>query len=463
MTLIGGFIQSQMHGTSKERQNQVDFLWAFLIDINRDLNIHLSHSKSFHPAMNGLNVNPEPVLSVENRKKKGENMKNIRHILFVFFVVVLLLPLEGFSASEESMTIGLLASQTGPMTFQGTAIIRGFTLVLEEASYRVAGKTIKVVMEDEVISPAIALTKTQKLVEKDRVDILVGPVNSAAALAMRDYVVQQKVPWVVPLAMPENLTLPPLANKYTFRVQVIPSQANFPFAEWLYKHRRYRKMAGLGMDFPAGRDSVAAFKKGFEQVGGQIVQEIYTPLNTPDFGPYLSQLRRDIDAVYAWYAGADAVKFNSQYVDFGLKDKLPMNGWIGITEEVIMDAVKDFIKGHTVVTPFTPTINLPENKKFVASYQAKYNADPALPSVNAYDAAKVILAAVTAVKGDLSNKDKFLSALSKVQLNSPRGPIRFDERGQVIADLYICVADIKDGKMQNNVVDTIKGVRQRLP
>jgi branched-chain amino acid transport system substrate-binding protein len=99
----------------------------------------------------------------------------------------------------------------------------------------------------------------------------------------------------------------------------------------------------------------------------------------------------------------------------------------------------------------------------VAAYQAKYNADPALPSVNAYDAAKVILAAVTAVKGDLSDKDKFLSALSKVQLNSPRGPIQFDERGQVIANLYICVADIKDGKMQNNVVDTIKGVRQRLP
>ena len=390
-------------------------------------------------------------------------MKNIRHALFIFLFILFVFPLASFGASEESITIGLLASQTGPMTFQGTAIIRGFTLALDEVSNRVAGKTIKVVTEDEVVSPAIALTKTQKLVEKDHIDILMGPVNSAAAVAMREYVVQQKIPWIVPLAMPENLTLPPQANKYTFRLQIIPSQANFPFAEWLYKKRGYRKMVALGMDFPAGRDSVAAFKKGFEQVGGQILQEVYTPLNTPDFGPYLSQMRRDIDAVYAWYAGADAVKFDSQYVDFGLKDKIPLTGWIGINEEVIMDSIKDFIKGNTVATPYTPAIDLPENKKFVAAYRAKYNTDPALPSVNAYDAAKIILAAATSVKGNLSDKDKFLAAISKVTMNSPRGPIRFDERGQVIADLYICVADIKDGKMQNNVVDIIKGVRQRLP
>jgi branched-chain amino acid transport system substrate-binding protein len=390
-------------------------------------------------------------------------MKNIRHALFIFLFILFVFPLASFGASEESITIGLLASQTGPMTFQGTAIIRGFTLALDEVSNRVAGKTIKVVTEDEVVSPAIALTKTQKLVEKDHIDVLMGPVNSAAAVAMREYVVQQKIPWIVPLAMPENLTLPPQANKYTFRLQIIPSQANFPFAEWLYKKRGFRKMVGFGIDFPAGRDSVAAFKKGFEQVGGQILQEVYTPMNTPDFGPYLSQMRRDIDAVYAWYAGADAVKFDSQYVDFGLKDKIPLTGWIGINEEVIMDSIKDFIKGNTVATPYTPAIDLPENKKFVAAYRAKYNTDPALPSVNAYDAAKIILAAATSVKGNLSDKDKFLAAISKVSMNSPRGPIRFDERGQVIADLYICVADIKDGKMQNNVVDIIKGVRQRLP
>jgi branched-chain amino acid transport system substrate-binding protein len=390
-------------------------------------------------------------------------MKKIRYTLLVFFVVIFAFPLAAFSAPEESITIGLLASQTGPMTFQGTAIIRGFTLALDEVSNRVAGKNIKVIMEDEVVSPAIALTKTQKLVEKDHVDILVGPVNSAAAGAMRDYIVQQKIPWIVPLAMPENLTLPPQANKYTFRLQVIPSQANFPFSEWLYKKRGYRKMVGFGIDFPAGRDSVAAFKKGFEQIGGQILQEVYTPLNTPDFGPYLSQMRRDIDAVYAWYAGADAVKFDSQYMDFGLKDKIPLTGWIGINEEVIMDSIKDFIKGNTIATPYTPTIDLPENKKFVAAYRAKFNADPALPSVNAYDAAKIILAAASSVQGNLSDKDKFLAAISKISLNSPRGPIRFDERGQVIADLYICVADTKDGKMQNNVVDIIKEVRQRLP
>ena len=274
-------------------------------------------------------------------------MKSLRAILLVFLGTLFLLPLTAFAASKQTITVGLLASLTGPMSFQGNAIVRGFTLALEEASYRVAGKTIQVVTEDEVMSPAIALTKTQKLVEKDRVDVLVGPVNSAAAPAMRDYVVQQKVPWIVPMAMPENLTLPPLANKYTFRVQAVASQLNFPFAEWLYKKRGYRKMAAMGIDFPAGRDSVAAFKRSFEALKGQIVQEIFTPLNTADYGPYLSQLKKgEVDAVYAWYAGAEAIKFESQYVDFGLKDKIPLTGFIGLNEEVIMDSVKHLIKGE---------------------------------------------------------------------------------------------------------------------
>jgi len=391
-------------------------------------------------------------------------MKSVRAMLCVLIAATLLVPLTAFGAPKDQITIGLLASITGPMSFQGNAIVRGFTLAMEEAGYKVAGKTINVVTEDEVVSPAIALTKTQKLVEKDRIDVLVGPVNSAAALAIRDYVAQQKVPWIVPLAMPENLTLPPLANKYTYRVQVIPSQANAGFAEWLYKNRGYRKMAAFAMDFPAGRDSVAAFKRSFEASKGQLVQEIFTPMNTPDYGPFLSQLKRgEIDAVYAWYAGADAIKFDSQWVDFGLKDKTPLTGFIGITEEVIMDSVKNLIKGHTVIAPYTPTIDLPENKKFVAAFQAKYKIEPALPSNNAYDAAKVFLAAAASLNGDISDKDKFVAAISKVRLNSARGPVFFDERGQIVADIYVCVADMKDGKMQNNVVDIIKGARQRLP
>jgi branched-chain amino acid transport system substrate-binding protein len=194
------------------------------------------------------------------------------------------------------------------------------------------------------------------------------------------------------------------------------------------------------------------------------VQEIFTPLNTPDYGPFLSQLKKgEIDAVYAWYAGADAIKFDSQYVDFGLKDKVPLTGFMGLTEEVIMDSVKHLVKGDTVIAAYVATIDTPENKKFAAAYRAKYNADPALPSNNAYDAARILLAAIGSLKGDISDKDKFVAAISKVKLNSARGPIFFDERGQIVTDIYVCVADTKDGKMQNNVIDTIKGARQRLP
>ena len=389
-------------------------------------------------------------------------MKSLRSLVLIFFILFIL-PFTAFGASDQPITIGLVLPQTGPFTFQGEHLNKGYTLALEQASYKVAGRPIKVIIEDEVASPAIALTKTQKLVERDKVDIVIGPVNAASSLPMREYLGPKQIPWIIPLAMPESLTLPPLANKYTFRLQVEPSQANFPFAEWLYKKKGFKKMAAMGMDFPAGRDSVLAFKQGLQKAGGQVVQEIYTPLNNPDFGPFLSQLKRDVDAVYAWFAGADAIKFDSQYVDFGLKGKIPLTGWIGISEETIWDAIKDNIKGNIVVTPYIPNLDVPENKPFLAAYRARFKSDPALPGVNAYDCIKVFLAAAEAVGGDLSNKDKFLDALSKVKMNSPRGPIFFDERGQVVADIYICVTDMKDGKLQNVVVDTIKGVRQRLP
>lgn len=387
-------------------------------------------------------------------------MKRLVHQLAGIVAALGLLPFVALGASHDTVTIGLLASQTGPFTFQGTAIIKGFQLAMDEASNQAAGRRLVVITADEAASPDVALQKTQRLIEKDRVDILVGPVSSASSLAMRDYVVSHEVPWIVPLAMPEKLTLPPMASKYILRTQVIPSQANSPFGRWLYENKGYRTMAAMGMDFPAGRDSVEAFRKGFEDAGGEVVQELFTPIGNPDFGPFLTQLNRDVDAVYAWYAGADAIKFDSQYVDYGLKGNIPLTGFTGITEEVILDSVQDFVAGVVTVTPYTPNLDTAENRRFVQAYRGKYEEDPALPSANGYVSAKVLIAGLEAVNGDVSDTDGLLDAMRTVSLDSPRGPIRFDERGQVIATVYIAEARRQSGSIQNVVIDTIADIRQ---
>jgi branched-chain amino acid transport system substrate-binding protein len=217
----------------------------------------------------------------------------------------------------------------------------------------------------------------------------------------------------------------------------------------------------IGYDFAFGWEVAAGFQRTFEEAGGQVVQKLWPPLNTPDFAPYLAQLRRDVDAIYCVFSGADALRFSKQYADAGLKGRLPLIGGGTFTDEHVLRTMGDEVLGVITALHYSAALNTPANQKFARAYEAKYQQIPSYYSEGTYVAGIALRAALEASQGDIENVDRFLGALRKADLSDlPRGPIRFDDFGNPVQSIYIRKVERVGGRLQNTVTHTIPNVSQ---
>jgi branched-chain amino acid transport system substrate-binding protein len=366
-------------------------------------------------------------------------------------------------AQAPPIKIGLLLPYTGVLSVQGTDTTRGFELGLARAGLRAGGREIQVLREDTEAKPDVGLTKIKKLVERDRVDFVVGPVNSVVALAIRNYVHEQGTPLVVPVAATRVLTAPPLASPSIFRVVENLDQSNYPMGGWMMKHTTYRKIIAMATDFVGGRDSLAAFMAGFHGAGGEIVTEIYAPLNTPDFAPYLTRAQSQrADAVYAFFAGADAIRFVKQYREYGLAERLALTGYNVLADDTILPALGEAALGLLTVGGYSAALDTPESKAFVAEYERAHKTWPSRYSESGFVSAQLITIAVESLKGDLGDpnrvRDALRGALPKVK--APRGQLDFDANRQVIGPVYLMRVERRSGRLVNAIVDRIPHVSQ---
>src|SRR5712692_11776622 len=213
----------------------------------------------------------------------------------VLTVAVLLVPLlvgpttAPAQAPRPPIKIGLCLPYTGVIAVNGQETSKGVEFFLANIGHKAGGREIQLLKEDDEAKPDVGLTKVRKLVERDKVDVLVGPVHSGVALAIRDFVHEQGIPLIVPVAFTRDLTAPAKASPWIFRVVETTDQGNFNMGTWVAKKTPYRKVLIMASDFVAGRHSVEAFMAAFRASGGQIVKEIYAPLNTADFAPFLAQ------------------------------------------------------------------------------------------------------------------------------------------------------------------------------
>ena len=195
-------------------------------------------------------------------------------------------------AAAGPVKIGVLFPATGPLTVVGQETIRGLELYLNKIGMKAGGREIVLIKEDSEGKPDVGLTKAKKLVERDGVHLILGPTNSAVGLAIRDYVDAQKMPLVVPQANTRILTAPASAggrfSPWIIRRIETSDQGCYPMGGWMVKNTPYRKVIAMGADFAIGHHSAEAFMAGFKAAGGQAVKEIYPPLNTPDFAPYMA-------------------------------------------------------------------------------------------------------------------------------------------------------------------------------
>ena len=353
---------------------------------------------------------------------------------------------------------------TGTLSVIGQDTTRGFELALAQSASKVGMREIRLIKEDDEAKPSTGLAKTRKLVESDRVDVLVGPVSSAVALAMEPYVRQQEIPLIIPVAVTRELTAAGRANPFTFRLIETTDQANFPMGQWVYRHTPYRKVIVMATDFVAGHHSVEAFMAGFKAAGGEIVKEIYAPLGTGDYGPFLALATGvQADAVYAWFAGADSIRFVRQYHDAGLAARLPLLGYNTLVDDIVLPAIGEAAIGIVSVGHYSATLDRPENRAFVAEYERRYSgAWPTRYSELGYASAQLFLAAIDSLKGEVGNRASFREALRHAisKIHPPRGPVQFDSYQQVVTSIYIMKVERREGQLVNAIVDQIPNVSQ---
>jgi branched-chain amino acid transport system substrate-binding protein len=364
------------------------------------------------------------------------------------------------AAQKGPIQIGLLLPVTGPQAANGKDMVNGFQLFLDEQGGKLAGRDVKVIIEDDESKPATGLTKARGLVEGQGVHVLIGPLSAAVGYAIRDYIDGKKQPAIYPIVSAEDITQRK-RSPYIVRVGWSSAQPSHPFGKWVYDNLKYRRIAMAGFDFAFGWEVAGGFQRTFEESGGQVVQKLWSPLGTSDFGPYLAQLKRDVDAVYVVFSGADALRFGKQYAETGLKARIPLIGGGTFTDEHILRSMGDEVLGVITALHYSAALNTPANQKFTRAYETKYNQVPSYYSEGTYVAGLQLKRALEAISGDAENAERLVAALKKVELaDTPRGAIRFDDYGNPIQNVYVRKVERTGGKLQNSVIHTFPNISQ---
>ncbi len=390
-------------------------------------------------------------------------MKKFLLIITIFiFLLSVTLGGRGTAEAAEPIKIGFMAPYIGVFAKFGSDLRDGFKFHLDEVKNKVAGREILFLNEDTEGKPEVGLVKTRKLVEKDQVHILAGIISSGVAYAVRDYVISKKIPLVICNAGANKLTQDQ-RSPFIFRASFANGQQDLAGGWYAYAKMGARKVIMIGSDYAAGHEKADGFKKTFKFMGGEVLEEIYPPLGTTDFAPYLAKIANYVgkaDRTWAFFAGSDAIRFVNQYQEYGLKEKLKLFCEEGVTDEANLPSQKEAALGIESYARYSIGYDSPENRRFVKEYQNKYHYDPGSLSEGGYVGAKFIVKALEAVGGKIENQEAFLKALRSVKFEAPRGPIRFDEHQNVIFNTFIQRVGKKDEKYNNYVVDTIPDVDQ---
>ncbi len=364
------------------------------------------------------------------------------------------------AAPRPPIRIGFLAPTTGGGAAVGKDMVGGFTMYLEQIGGQMAGRKVELIVEDTQAQPAMALTKLRKLVESDHVHVLAGAFLASEGYALAPKVDELQVPMLFPVVSADDLTQRKPA-RWVVRTGWTSSQPNQPFGDWVARTLGYRKIVTVAMDYAFGWEQVGGFQRTFEAAGGQVIQKLWPPLGTTDFAPYLAQIRRDADAVFAVMVAASSLRFPKQYQDAGLRARIPLIGGGTSFDEFVLPSLGDEALGAVSPLIYSAAIDTPANRAFVHEFRAKFGKVPGYYAETCYTAARWIAEAVRAIGGAVEEREKLLAALRRVELpDAPRGPLKLDAHGNPVQNIYVRKVEKRDGELWNTVIHTFPAVSQ---
>jgi branched-chain amino acid transport system substrate-binding protein len=363
------------------------------------------------------------------------------------------------SAQQDPLRIGFLTVRTGPLAAGGRQMEEGINLFLKERNSTLAGRKVQIFFADTAGQPAQAKTKAQELVEREKVHVLVGPLATFEALALDEYVLTAKVPLLPPMSAAQNDLAQQKKSDYVIHTYGTAAQAMYPLGDYAATKLGVKRLAMIADDFTYGHEGAAGFQKAFEDAGGKVVQKLWPPLNAPDYGSFIGQLKNNVDGVYAGFAGSNPVRFLRAYREYGLKTTVFGNPTL--TDEGILKNMGDEALGVYSASWYAVDHDTPDNRRFVAAIRKEYNVTPGFYTAATYTSGLWIEEAMKLVKGRFEDKAAFVKALHDVKLDhGPMGPLRLDEYGKPILNVYIRKVERRNGELVNVTVATYENVSQ---
>jgi branched-chain amino acid transport system substrate-binding protein len=361
-------------------------------------------------------------------------------------------------AQAAPFKIGLLTVKTGPLAQGGIQMEQGILTFLAEKNNTLAGRKVDFISADSGGNPAGAKTKAQELIERDKVNVILGPLAAFELLAITDYVRDNATP-LISLAAAEDVTQRK-ANPFIIRPSATSAQTCHVMGDYAAKEMKYKRAATVSEDFAFGYEQMAGFQRVFEDNGGKVVKKLWPPLVTPDYTPYIAQLS-NVDCVFNGFAGSNPVKFMRAYADLGVKYRIPLlAGWTAM-DDALLKSLSDEAVGVLSAAWYSAEADTPSNKRFVEVMQKAYLVLPGGYSAGMYVAGQCVEAAIQKLDGKADDRKALADALHAVALtDTPRGAVKFDQYGNVIGDVFIRRCERKGGQLVNTVIKTYPNVSQ---
>jgi branched-chain amino acid transport system substrate-binding protein len=368
------------------------------------------------------------------------------------------------TARAEELRIGFIAPTTGIFAQVGKDMVDGFQLYLDQHGGKLGGADVKFIVEDEQGKPDIAVTKAKKVVLQDKVHMFIGGLLASSGYALAPVSTQEKTLYISSIAAADDLTQRDLGKfPYFIRTGWSSSQPSHPFGQWACD-QGYKKMVIVAADYAFGYEVAGGFQKAFEDCGGKIVQKIWPPLGTKDFGPYIPTIKADADAVFSLMVGPMSLQFPKQLRAAGFKK--PILGGGTSYDEFALPFMGDEVVGDVSALHYSAAITTPKNEAFVKAYRAKYGKVPSYYSENNYTTAQWIDEAMKKAGGKFPGAEQFIKIMASLKIDAVRGPVSLDENRNPVQNVYIKKVEKKKmfgydkDELWNTVIKTYPNVTQ---
>jgi branched-chain amino acid transport system substrate-binding protein len=364
----------------------------------------------------------------------------------------------------EELRIGFLAPMTGIYAQIGKDMNDGFQLYLDQHGNKLGGADVKFIVEDEQGKPDTAVIKAKKLILNDKVNMFIGGLLASTGYALAPVSTSEKTLYISSVASADDLTQRELGKyPYFFRTSWTSSQPHHPLGQWACE-QGYKKIVTVAADYAFGYEVTGGFQRAFEDCGGKVVQKIWPPLGTKDFGPYIPTIKQDADAIFSLMVGPMALQFPKQLRGAGIKK--PIVGGGTSYDEFALPFMGDEVIGDVSALQYSAALQTPKNEAFVKAYRAKYGKVPGYYSESNYTTAQIIDEAIKQHGGKWPGPEQFIKTMQGLKLDTVRGPVSFDDMRNPVQNIYIKKVEKKKmfgydkDELWNTVIKTYPNVSQ---